>query len=95
MLDRIERIARVKGVDSGVGRSFERKEGYNENKKDKRSFDKTLTKEMDKDVPSADKAGLNAMNAYSLDISSRPTQSLFYRDLVDIIGLEGKINIKS
>ena len=33
MLERIERVARVKGVDSGINRSFERKEGYNDDKK--------------------------------------------------------------
>lgn len=94
MLDRIERIARVKGVDSSVGRSFERKEGYNENKK-KQSFEKKLTQEMNKENDSADEAGLNVPKAYRLDISSRPTQSLFYKELADIIGIEEKINIKT
>ena len=28
MVDRIERVSRLKGIDSGIGKFFERKEGY-------------------------------------------------------------------
>ena len=66
MLDRIERVARVKGVESAIDRSFERKEGYNESKKNKQSFEKALTKEMDKEVRPANEAGLGVPNAYRL-----------------------------
>ena len=38
MLDRIERVSRVKGVESAIDRGFERKEGYNDSKKNKQSF---------------------------------------------------------
>ena len=54
-----------------------------------------MTQEMNKENDSADEAGLNVPKAYRLDISSRPTQSLFYKELADIIGLEGKINLKT
>ncbi len=92
MLDRIERVARVKGVESAIDRSFERKEGYNESKKNKQSFAKALTKEMEKEVRPANEAGLGVPNAYRLELSARPTQSLFYREMVDISDIEGKIN---
>ena len=92
MLDRIERVARVKGVESAIDRSFERKEGYNESKKNKQSFEKALTKEMDKEVRPANEAGLGVPNAYRLELSACPTQSLFYREMVDISDIEGKIN---
>ena len=92
MLDRIERVARVKGVESAIDHSFERKEGYNESKKNKQSFEKALTKEMDKEVRPANEAGLGVPNAYRLELSARPTQSLFYREMVDISDIEGKIN---
>ncbi|MBE6084605.1 MAG: DUF2662 domain-containing protein [Selenomonas ruminantium] len=92
MLDRIERVARVKGVESAIDRSFERKEGYNESKKNKQSFEKALTKEMEKEVRPANEAGLGVPNAYRLELSARPTQSLFYREMVDISDIEGKIN---
>ena len=92
MLDRIERVARVKGVESAIDRSFERKEGYNESKKNKQSFAKALTKEMEKEVRPANEAGIGVPNAYRLELSARPTQSLFYREMVDISDIEGKIN---
>ncbi len=92
MLERIERVARVKGVDSSVNHSFERKEGYNDAKKHKQSFAHTLTKEMEKEVRPANEAGLGVPNAYRLELSTRPTQSLFYREFVDLSGVEGKIN---
>ena len=95
MLERIERVARVKGVDSSINRSFERKEGYNDDKKNKQSFAHALTKEMEKDVRPANEAGLGVPNAYRLDLSTRPTQSLFYREYVDLSEVEGKINITS
>ena len=39
MVDRIERVARIKGVEYDVGRSFERKEGYRD-QQEKRKFSK-------------------------------------------------------
>lgn len=92
MLDRIERVARVKGVESSIDRSFERKQGYNDAKKNKQSFENTLTQEMEKEVRPANEAGNGIPNAYRLELSSRPTQSLFYREMVDISDIEGKIN---
>lgn len=92
MLDRIERVSRVKGMESAIDRAFERKEGYNESKKNKQSFQKALAKEMDKEVRPANEAGIGVPNAYRLELSTRPTQSLFYREMVNISDIEGKIN---
>lgn len=92
MLDRIERVSRVKSVESSIDRGFERKEGYKDSKKNKQSFQKTLHREMDKEVRPANEAGIGVPNAYRLELSSRPTQSLFYREMIDIRDIEEKIN---
>ena len=93
MLNRIERVARVKGIDSSVNRSFERKEGYHDAKKDKQSFAHMLNQEKEKEVRPANEAGLGMPNAYRLELSTQPTQSLFYRELVDLSSVEGKIDV--
>jgi len=93
MLNRIERVARVKGIDSSVNRSFERKEGYHDAKKDKQSFAHMLNQEKEKEVRPANEAGLGMPNAYRLELSTLPTQSLFYRELVDLSSVEGKIDV--
>lgn len=95
MLDRIERVSRVKSLESSIDRGFERKEGYNDSKKNKQSFQKTLHREMDKEVRPANEAGIGVPNAYRLELSTRPTQSLFYREVVDLSDIENKINITS
>ncbi len=92
MLDRIEPVVRVKAVESSVGRSFERKEGYDDGKKNKQSFKRVLSHEMDKEVRPANEAGIGMANAYRLELSSRPTQSLFYREMVDLSNIEGKFD---
>ncbi|MCR5757241.1 MAG: hypothetical protein K6F95_04975 [Selenomonas sp.] len=92
MLERIERVSRVKGVESAVDRSFERKKGYRDSQKDKQSFENTLNKEINKEVRPGNEAGIGVPNAYHLELSARPTQSLFYREMVDISGIEEKIN---
>ena len=43
-------------------------------------------------VRPANEAGSGVPHAYRLELSSRPTQSLFYREMVDISEIEGKIN---
>jgi hypothetical protein len=76
-----------------VNRSFERKEGYHDAKKDKQSFAHTLNQEKEKEVRPANEAGLGMPNAYRLELSTLPTQSLFYRELVDLSSVEGKIDV--
>jgi hypothetical protein len=48
---------------------------------------------MEKEVRPANEAGVGVPNAYRLELSTRPTQSLFYREYVDLSEVEGKINI--
>jgi len=79
MVERIERIARIKGINSG--QAFERKEGY-EDQAGRQAFAQVLKKAMGS--PSVSRA---TTAAYQLDLSSRPTQSLFYRDGTDFSSL--------
>ena len=65
----------------------------NEDKKNKQSFKDVLSREMDKEVRPGNEAGIGIPNAYRLELSTRPTQSLFYREMVDLSELEGKVNI--
>jgi len=79
MVERIERVARIKGINSG--QAFERKEGY-EDQAGRQAFAQVLKKAMD-----TRPVGKFASAAYHLDLSSRPTQSLFYRDGTDFSAL--------
>ena len=75
MVERIEKVARIKGVDYDVERPFDRKEDYQDNKK-KKEFAQALSQAMRKD-----KAQESSMpKPYRLELSTRPTQSLFYQD---------------
>ena len=38
MVDRIERVSALKPVESGIGKFFERKEGYEDHPKNKKQF---------------------------------------------------------
>ncbi|SHK86220.1 hypothetical protein SAMN05216582_12130 [Selenomonas ruminantium] len=89
MLERIERVARIKGVE---GRAFERKEGYSEDKRNKQSFKNALNNELDKEARLANEAGIDAPGAYKLELSTHPTQSLFYKEYIDFRELENRIN---
>ena len=86
MVERIERVARVKGVEYDVGRSFDRKEGYEEQASGKkfseyfRQARKNQT-EVKSTVP----------EAYRLEIG-RATQSLFYEGGMDFRSLRSKLS---
>jgi hypothetical protein len=92
MVDRIERVSRLKGIDSGIGKFFERKEGYEDDPKKKKQFADVLDRELAKDTRPENEAGPGAPNAYRLELSARPTQSLFYREGVDLSKVERKIH---
>ena len=77
MVDRIERVTKVKAVDYDIGRPFERKEGYNEQRRGKRSFKHVLNHAIRQDAEEDAADGLP--EAYELELS-RATQSLFYKD---------------
>ena len=74
MVERIEKVARIKGVDYDVERPFDRKEDYQDSKKKK--FAQTLSQAMSKN-----QAQESSMpTPYRLELSTRATQSLFYQD---------------
>lgn len=84
MLERIERVTRVKGTELDIGRSFKRKEGYEEEKGKKQDFSKMLQKEMQKEVRPDNDGGPGVPRAYALTLNSKPTHSLYYDMQVDI-----------
>ena len=75
MVERIEKVTRVKGVDYDVSRPFERKEGYGDGTGRNGTFQQMLNKLMIKNT--AETAPV--ADAYTVDIQ-RATQSLFYKD---------------
>ena len=84
MLERIERVTRVKGIEMDVCRSFKRKEGYKEEKGKKQEFSSVLKREMNKETKPANDGGPGVPKAYALTLDSRPTHSLYYNHLVDL-----------
>lgn len=84
MVERIARVARVKGIEPEIGRSFERKEGFDDAKRQKKKFEEALSSAMERDVRPSNEAGDGVPNAYRLELSTRPTQSLFYSGGVDL-----------
>lgn len=92
MVDRIERISRLKPVESGIDKFFERKSGYEDGAKKKKPFADVLTHEIEKENRPENEAGAGMPNAYRLDLMAGPTQSLFYRGDVDLSKAEGKMH---
>lgn len=84
MIDRIEKVARVKGVDHDMGRSFDRKEGYEDRGSGKKFSDLFQQESMRQ---TEKKSAIPA--AYRLEIG-RATQSLFYEQGLDFRGLWGR-----
>ncbi len=85
MVERIEKVARVKGVDYDVGRSFDRKEGYEEKDSGKK-FSEVFQKARNRQV--AEPSSVSA--PYRLELS-RATQSLFYEGGMDFRSLSSKL----
>ncbi len=75
MVERIEKVARIKGVDYDVEHRFDRKEDYQDNRKKK--FAQTLNQAMSRNQAQEK----NSMPIpYRLELNTRATQSLFYQD---------------
>ena len=72
MVERIARIARVKGVDYDVGRRFDSRQKEDE---ETAGFANTLRRVMNK---SKDETPSKISDAYKLELSSIGTQSLLY-----------------
>lgn len=92
MLERIERVARVKASELDIGRSFKRKEGYEEQKEKKQQFSQMLQKEMKKKTRPDNDGGPGVPNAYALTLESKPTHSLYYEDQIDIAKVRERIH---
>ena len=85
MLERIERVERIKGIDNDVGKSFARRHGYDDTNKNGKNFAQVLRDTLRGGVPTEREVPA----AYALEISSVPkaTQSLFYENSGAINGL--------
>lgn len=92
MIDKVEKIARMKGAVYDVRRR-EAKDGESGNKKE--NFKRMLESAMEKNKKSREEREQAAMQeAYHLDVN-RATQSLFYRSRqsLDLPGLVGRIHV--
>lgn len=74
MIERIEKVARVKGVEYDTDRPFQRKEGYQDSRKKK--FSQALNQAMQKKQQTNSTMPI----PYRLELNTRATQSLFYQD---------------
>ena len=77
MLERIERVERVKSLDNDVGKSFARRQHSDDSGKNGKSFAQVLSDTLRGGAPPTER---ELPAAYALDISTVPkaTQSLFY-----------------
>ena len=92
MIDKVEKIARMKGAVYDVRRR-EAKDGESGNKKE--NFKRMLESAMEKNKKSREEREQAAVQeAYHLDVN-RATQSLFYRNRqsLDLPGLVGRIHV--
>lgn len=91
MIDKVEKIARMKGAVYDVRRR-EAKDGESGNKKE--NFKRMLESAMEKNKKSREEREQAAVQeAYELDVH-RATQSLFYRSrqTLDLLGLVSRIH---
>jgi len=85
MVERVGKVARMKGVSYDVGHSFDRKEGYEDQDSGKK-FSNLFQRE--KRRQAEEKDGVPA--AYRLEVG-RATQSLFYENGFDFRALRSKL----
>ena len=82
MLEKIERIARIKRVENDVAKRFDRKSGYKDEQNSKKKFSKTLQNAVDKSNEVAATVQLsdsvNMSSAVSVHLTATPSHSLFY-----------------
>ena len=88
MVERIEKVARVKGIEYDVNRPYDQEE--NERNGAKQKFAKVLRSVMKRSAPQES----TVPDAYRLEITNRATQSLFYQNGLDLrqigVHLDGK-----
>ncbi|MBR1729206.1 MAG: hypothetical protein IJ728_06740 [Selenomonadaceae bacterium] len=79
MLEKIERIARVKRAENDISKRFDRKHGYKDEQKSKKKFSQTLQAAIDRRGNEAATVQLSpAAVAASVQLTSTPSHSLFY-----------------
>ena len=74
MVEKIERVARVKGIENDVSRRFNRKNGRG-NGGDKKQFESTLNSAVRRQAATVKSVG----DSDSFEIRTFATHSLFYR----------------
>lgn len=79
MVERIEKIARIKGVDYDVGKKFDSSRQHGEDGKP--NFAAELSRVMNKKAPPKTST---ISEAYRLELSSLGSQSLFYFGATDL-----------
>ncbi len=75
MVEKIERVARVKGIENDVSRRFNRKNGRGGNDGDKKQFESTLNSAVRRQAAAVKSVG----DSDSFEIRTFATHSLFYR----------------
>jgi len=78
MVERIEKIARIKGVDYDVGKRFD---SSRQNAEDGKSFAAELSRVMNK---KAEKKVAPISEAYKLELSNYDSEALFYFGATDL-----------
>ena len=88
MVERVERVMRVKRLRFNNDELFERRKGFEEKEQDETFasiFEDEIEKKKKRQMESS-----SANRAYQLEIG-RPTQSLFYQGKADISDVKGKL----
>lgn len=88
MVERIERVMRIKRLRFNNDELFERRKGFEEQAQGE-SFASIFKDEMEKKKNTASETS-SSNRAYQLDVG-RPTQSLFYQGKADISVVKGKL----
>ena len=79
MLEKIERIARIKQSENDVSKRFDRKHGYKDERDPKKRFSTTLQAAIERKDNDAATVQLSpAAVAASVQLTSTPSHSLFY-----------------
>ena len=89
MVERIERVMRIKRLRFNNDELFERKKGFEEREQDE-SFASIFNDEMEKKKNQQREYTASHNSAYHLEVG-RPTQSLFYQGKADISDVKGKL----
>ena len=88
MVERVERVMRVKRLRFNSDELFERRKGFEEKEQDETFasiFEDEIEKKKKRQMESS-----SANRAYQLEVG-RPTQSLFYQGKADISDVKGKL----